>query len=594
MKTVVHVTHEAVEKIGGIGAVLEGLITSKAYDGAVDRTILVCPLFTKEGAAKARLGIGGEVLYSSVDGIIRNEWAGTFRHVEEQFGVGIVYGRRVYYNPDNGVRVTPEVLLVDLSHISARQVNHFKGQLWEHFHIDSIRYEHCWDYEQWVKLAPPALSALESLGAVPNEEDGQCIIVAHEFMGMPTALGAIMSPHRSYRTVFYAHEVATIRKIVEEHPGHDTMFYNALSKAHSESLYLDDVFGSQDHYYKHALVSAARHCDALLAVGDFVVKELKFLAPEFESADVSLCYNGIPFSRADLQQRLHSKAKLQRYCEILLDYRPDYIFTHVSRMTVSKALWRDLSVLEHIERAFRQQDKTAVLYMLTTELPRRRREDVLHMEKWWRWPVAHREVAPDLSGGEATLYAGIQEFNAKARNVKVVFVNQFGFDPQTCGTRMPADMETIDIHRGSDVEFGQSVYEPFGIAMLEPLTFGGICVVSNVCGHVGFVQHVCGEHLPDNVIVADYTQIDEPELTLEEAMQIDHIKRHQLEQVVARRVAERVLRVLPRDNTQVQKLIDSGYDAASHMGWENVSREYFLPVIERICARRHAPVLQTV
>ena len=31
MKTVVHVTHEAVQKIGGIGAVLHGLITSKVY-----------------------------------------------------------------------------------------------------------------------------------------------------------------------------------------------------------------------------------------------------------------------------------------------------------------------------------------------------------------------------------------------------------------------------------------------------------------------------------------------------------------------------------------------------------------------------------
>ena len=31
MKSVVHVTHEAVQKIGGIGAVLHGLLTSKAY-----------------------------------------------------------------------------------------------------------------------------------------------------------------------------------------------------------------------------------------------------------------------------------------------------------------------------------------------------------------------------------------------------------------------------------------------------------------------------------------------------------------------------------------------------------------------------------
>ena len=45
--TVVHVTHEAAGKIGGIGAVLEGMFTSHAYNDQVGRTILVCPLFRK-------------------------------------------------------------------------------------------------------------------------------------------------------------------------------------------------------------------------------------------------------------------------------------------------------------------------------------------------------------------------------------------------------------------------------------------------------------------------------------------------------------------------------------------------------------------
>ena len=33
MQTVVHVTHEAIQKIGGIGAVLHGLLTSKVFHG---------------------------------------------------------------------------------------------------------------------------------------------------------------------------------------------------------------------------------------------------------------------------------------------------------------------------------------------------------------------------------------------------------------------------------------------------------------------------------------------------------------------------------------------------------------------------------
>ena len=86
----------------------------------------------------------------------------------------------------------------------------------------------------------------------------------------------------------------------------------------------------------------------------------------------------------------------------------------------------------------------------------------------------------------------MQEFNAQSRNVKVVFINQFGFDRKPCGERMPADMEFMDIRKGSDAEFGQSIYEPFGIAQVEPISFGGICVFTNVCGCAGFVEKAAG------------------------------------------------------------------------------------------------------
>jgi len=584
MQTVVHVTHEAVEKIGGIGAVLEGLITSNAYNREIDRTILVCPLFTHEGTAETRLGKDGEVLYSSIDGLIKSEWTSKFSKVEEEFNVGIIYGHRRFFNPETGMRVTPEVILIDITRIDIEKINQFKAQLWEHFGIESIKYETSWEYEQYVKLAPPALAAIEAIGGVPN--DGQCIIVAHEFMGMPTALASILSENKNYRSVFYAHEVATIRKIVEDHPGHDSMFYNILRSARRDNLYLDDIFGPQDHYFKHALISASKYCDNIMAVGDYVVKELRFLSPEFEHADIDLCYNGIPASKISLREKLTSKSRLQRYCEVLLDYRPDYIFTHVSRLAISKGLWRDLLVLNHIERALRKQDKTAIMFLLSTELPRRRREDILHMERWWKWPVAHREGLPDLSGGEAALYTGVQEFNARARNLKVLFINQFGFDSTACGRRMPGDMEFLDIRKGSDVEFGQSVYEPFGIAMLEPLTYGGICVLSSVCGCVGFVRQVGGENLHPNVIIADYTDIDEPALDVDDLLQFNLERREQIEQRIARKIAEQILRMMPADNGQIEEYISRGYELASQMGWEVVAENYFLPALRRACKKQ--------
>ena len=181
--------------------------------------------------------------------------------------------------------------------------------------------------------------------------------------------------------------------------------------------------------------------------------------------------------------------KLRSYCKTLLKFEPDYVFSHVTRLVPSKGLWRDLRVLEHVELALRKRNESAVLFTLSTEVPARRGEDIRQMEASHHWPVAHREGLPDLSGGEAAYYQGVQEFNAQSRNVKVVFINQFGFEQKVCGQRMPADMEFMDIRKGSDAEFGQSIYEPFGIAQVEPISFGGICIFTNICG----LRRLCGE-----------------------------------------------------------------------------------------------------
>src|SRR5208282_2170395 len=96
MQTAVHVTHEAIQKIGGIGAVLNGLLTSKEYLEKVPRNILVGPYWPGEERGERRLGPQGEVLYSSLDSLSRSPLAGRFREIEQQFDVAIVYGRRKF------------------------------------------------------------------------------------------------------------------------------------------------------------------------------------------------------------------------------------------------------------------------------------------------------------------------------------------------------------------------------------------------------------------------------------------------------------------------------------------------------------------
>ncbi|HEX42542.1 MAG TPA: hypothetical protein ENN81_10865, partial [Phycisphaerales bacterium] len=511
--TVVHVTHETVGKVGGIGAVLDGFFTSPAYLEAVDRNILVGPLFTTEGSVLDRLGPGGEVLYSSIDGYINPGYVAAFHRIENTYNAGIVYGRRTFTDPRTGVTSSPEVLLIDVRHMERGILNEFKGRLFEEFGIQSHLYENLWEFEQYIRLAPVALEALKALGAAKESS----VIISHEFMGMPTVLAAIMDPTCDFRTVFHAHEVATMRRIVEEYTGHDTMYYNVIRRARDEGLHVNEVFGDQGGYFKHCLVEAAKYCDHIFAVGDFVVDEMCFMGPEFAGLDIDIIYNGVPAYAIATAEKLHSKAKLQQYCENLLGYRPDYVFTHVTRLVRSKGLWRDLRVLGTLEKEFESQGKTGVFYVLSTEVAQRRSADIFDMERRYGWPVSHREGWPDMSGGETEFYTAVQAFNARSRNIKIVFINQFGFSRAHCGSRMPEDVEFMDIRKGTDVEFGQSIYEPFGISHFEPLTFGGICVISSVSGCGGFLRDVLEredvqEQMAQvhggevrNVIVADYT-----------------------------------------------------------------------------------------
>jgi len=585
MPTVVHVTHEAIQKIGGIGAVLQGLLTSRIYLDQCPRNILVGPFWPQDVEGEKRLGATGEVLYSSLDHLYRSPLAARFREIEQEYRVGIVYGRRRFVDKESGVVSVPEVLLVDVARFDEQKIGEFKFQLWEKFGINSSRYENIWDFEQYMRLAKPAIAALHALGATTSPDP--CVILSHEYMGMPTALAAIMEGERSnFRTIFYAHEVAPMRRIVEGHPGHDTMFYNVMRTAITAGHYVDDVFGDQNDFYKHPLVKAAKHCDAVFAVGDYTLKETRFLGPEFIHVEAQLAYNGVPAFKITVDEKIRSRNKLRAYCKTLLKYEPDYVFTHVTRLVPSKGLWRDLRVLEHMEPKLRERNETAVLFALTTEVPGRRGDDIRRMEGQYRWPVVHREGGSDLSNGEAVYYQGVQEFNAQSRNIKIVFINQFGFERKLCGNRMPADMEFMDIRKGSDVEFGQSIYEPFGIAQVEPISFGGICVFSECCGCAGFVAKAAGGVETPNVIVADYSELPERGLVAERLLSIGQADRDAVEHTVAERVAGQLLDRLPRTPAEFEGFIERGYELARQMSWDVVARDYVVPGIQRAC-RQH-------
>ena len=580
MSIVVHVTHEAIQKMGGIGAVLEGLLTTRSYNEAIERTFLVGPLFPG-----ADLGELDAVLYRASEGIADTPYAKALSEIEQVYHVEIVYGQRKFVDKNKNVTTLTDVILVNVSNSNEVQTSQFKGRLYEDFDIESSRYESEWEYEEYVRLAEPAYDALQAL--IGGKTNTPVFVVSHEFMGMPFAFKTLIERKSNedvanMRTVFYAHEVATIRPIVEGHPGHDIRFYNVLEQAKAHGQSIREVFDDPFWYFKHALIDKAHLCDAIFAVGDLVVDELRFLAKPFEEFPINLVYNGIPAFEVSLQEKLTSKALLQKYAKTLLDYRPDYVFTHVTRLVKSKGLWRDLQVLMHLDDLLASNDKTAVLFILSTEIATGRPHESIHeMEETYGWPVYHKIGYPDLVGAEIELNNGVSAFNLQSKAIKVVFVNQFGWSQAACGKRMPIEMEFMDIRKGSDAEFGQSIYEPFGIAQVEPLSFGAICVVSNVCGCCGFIQRATDNRDVPNIVIADYTQLNIPPKSLEDVIHIGLAERNAIEMENSRDIAAKLLGRLPRKPRDVEDMLREGYDIASRMSWEVVVKDYFLPGLKR-------------
>ena len=616
----VHATHEAGVKIGGIGAVLDGLLGTRAYNEHILRSVLVGPMDTQDRAEMERLTAPRnqlEIDYSSTHAADRvsAQLGAALRRIEHAYKVKLLYGRRTFGSPTLGAR-QHEVILIDGAQADLDRTNAYKGALYRHFGIQSERYESHPEFSQHIHAAEPGYLALQ---AVTREAGPDRIIIAHEFMGLPLCYSAMLRTQRpqrtqdialeldigrehsasaEYRTVFYGHEVATVRPIVESHPGHDTMFYNVLARAQRQGRYLNDVFGDRSNFFKDALIRpAAKHCDNILAVGDSVVDEMRFLDADWERAHIDLVYNGVPSHPIALEDKRVSQKRLKQYCTNLLGYVPEYVFTHVTRFIVSKGLWRDLRVMERLDPLLARQGKSAVLFILSTIIPvGKPAKAIREMAREYGWPVKHRESSievdgqeiPDLISHEIPFYRAIDRFNRSARACKVILVNQFGWSRDRCGPQMPQEMTFSDIRQGSDLEFGQSIYEPFGIAQIEPLGFGALCVISSVCGCVGFIRRT-GGLLKNNVIVADYVTHaadGHHDASLEAALEIDQTHRNKIEARQARAVARLIAERLPRDDAATQRLIEDGFALSQRMSWQVVASEYFVPALDWAQNRR--------
>ncbi|MFN4197188.1 MAG: hypothetical protein ACK4FM_04215, partial [Caldimicrobium sp.] len=182
MKVAIHISHEALYKIGGIGEVLIGISTAPSYQNFFDKTLFYGPLFEYIGSASTRLGKDGIVYYSSKDNYDIGHFTQLFKPLLEKYNIDIVYGKRKIlseFNPSRTANV--DVLLVDITQMRKDLIDFQKFLFWEQFRLPSDKYERDWDYEQYFRLSLPYLEFLNLL--YPKAQ--QFFHFSHEYMGIP-------------------------------------------------------------------------------------------------------------------------------------------------------------------------------------------------------------------------------------------------------------------------------------------------------------------------------------------------------------------------------------------------------------------------
>ncbi len=601
----VHATHEAGIKIGGIGAVLDGLLSAPSYASRVKRTILVGPMHTHNAIEMERL-------FAPRNGIVHFHYfsdrqlisceprlATALGDIERRYSVRICYATKLF---GEGASAVPhEVIMVDGSDASNILASDFKFGVWERFGLDCARYEYSSEFNEYMRLALPAFDALQAVVETPlATEPGSNAapptdrtIVCHEFMGLPLFYAATLMQPGAWRSAYVAHEVPGVRAAVEMSSGHDTRFYNIMRAATRDGLTMDEALGDPSGYFKHAMLKTATQCDRVLAVSDITADELRFVDRRFRRKGVSVAYNGAPAKYITLAQRNRARQKLRAVAYELAGFEPTHVFSHVTRLVDSKALWRDVGVMRHLDHMLADRSERAVLLMVSSAAATgRSADDAKSMARTYGWPTYHRVGWPDLIDGELNLWRAISAHNARARATRIVLVNQFGFDARTLGGSIPQDVTFNDLRQGTDVEFGQSIYEPFGIAQIEPLTYGALCAVSDSCGCKFILTYrapgsedathptTTGDHAETakNIIVGNYTQLSwTPDLR--SAINIGQHERNDAEGAAAWSVAGQITERLPRTDDERLALLESGYALAAGLSWDVVARHMFLPGI---------------
>lgn len=439
-------------------------------------------------------------------------------------------------------------------------------------------------------------------------------LFAHDWLGVPVFF-AMELDRASGRngvpwpipSVYFAHEARIARMLVEGtirdkapylaarcHPdGHDVSFYAYLARleAHDPPLGLDDAFPEHrgpwgwrafDDIFYHALNRQAGRFDRVVAVGENVRRETALILRGGGNAPpLHLCPNGIPdFTAAgvpggddlEAKARRHeeARARLVEFARAQVGFEPDAIFTTVSRCELSKAPWRNVEFFRSFLEQTAGLGTKALFIWLSRPRPLPTDEDVRRWKEWG-WPLEHRPISEggDLRPEEVFLSEMLRALNGAGEGRhRLLYVNQYGWDAARLGALDPGRTSFADLRLGTDVEVGLSVYEPFGIAPLEPFSSGAISVLSDASGCALHLRELQARGLisDDGFVVGRFAR---PEV---DPARVGLSKLREIEAAVYAEMVPELLRKLAKPR---RERLASAQAALRHLSW-SASADYLL------------------
>ena len=108
-----------------------------------------------------------------------------------------------------------------------------------------------------------------------------------------------------------------------------------------------------------------------------------------------------------------------------------------------------------------------------------------------------------------------------------------------------------------------------------------MCVISNVCGCLGFMHQVAQGKALDNLIVADYVTLPGGMAHggYRQAQVLGQPERDLIEAAQAQRIAQEIIARLPTTKRKRQSMLGRGYRIGQKMSWDVVVQNYLLPAL---------------